>query len=136
MANELRIGEVPDTYPRTINKTPSASDEKSWDDKDDKPHYAQVDVEASSTKPNDDGSDVILHDEREIATHVISIDDDPSLSPWTFRSFFIGLGLSAFGGSLGIIIISLSRAPAHIYLQPKSTISSLCAKYVSSFISV
>ena len=43
----------------------------------------------------------ILHDEREIATHVISVADDPSLNPWTLRSFIIGIGLSAFGGVLG-----------------------------------
>jgi hypothetical protein len=26
----------------------------------------------------------------EIITHVIHVDDDPTLSPWTFRMFFIG----------------------------------------------
>ncbi|CAI7569295.1 unnamed protein product [Penicillium viridicatum] len=27
----------------------------------------------------------------EIVTHVIHVDDDPTLNPWTFRMFFIGL---------------------------------------------
>ncbi|KAF7530506.1 hypothetical protein PCG10_000006 [Penicillium crustosum] len=36
----------------------------------------------------------------EIVTNVIHVDDDPTLSPWTFRMFFIGLGLSAFGAVL------------------------------------
>ncbi|KAJ5891674.1 uncharacterized protein N7473_007902 [Penicillium subrubescens] len=36
----------------------------------------------------------------EIITHVIHVDDDPTLSPWTFRMFFIGLGLSGFGAVL------------------------------------
>ncbi|CAI7582511.1 unnamed protein product [Penicillium discolor] len=36
----------------------------------------------------------------EIVTHVIHVDDDPTLNPWTFRMFFIGLGLSAFGAVL------------------------------------
>ncbi|KAF8833285.1 OPT superfamily oligopeptide transporter [Paxillus ammoniavirescens] len=102
MAAEGRIGEIPDTYSTTINRTPRASDEKTYA-KDEKSHYTQADVEASSTEPDDDGSDVVLHDEREIATHVISVDDDPCLNPWTFRSFFIGLGLSAFGASLAEI---------------------------------
>ncbi len=31
-----------------------------------------------------------LVDAGEIVTHVIHVDDDPSLSPWTFRMFFIG----------------------------------------------
>ena len=43
----------------------------------------------------------VLRNERDIVTHVISVYDDPSLNPWTFRSFFIGFGLSAFGGVLG-----------------------------------
>ncbi|KZV71079.1 OPT superfamily oligopeptide transporter [Peniophora sp. CONT] len=51
----------------------------------------------------DSGSTAVLQDERDIATHVISIDDDPSLSPWTFRSFVLGIGLSAFGGVLAEI---------------------------------
>ncbi|KAF8557285.1 OPT superfamily oligopeptide transporter [Imleria badia] len=85
----------PDGYPTTINRVSNTSDEKSY--------YAKADVEARSNPPTDDASGVVLHSEREIATHVISVDDDPSLNPWTFRAFFLGLGLSAFGGSLAEI---------------------------------
>lgn len=45
--------------------------------------------------------EVVLSNERDIATHVISVDDDTTLSPWTFRTFFLGIGLSTFGGVLG-----------------------------------
>jgi len=86
----------PNDYPTTVDVVPSLSDEKSY--------YAKADVEATSNPPTDDASDVVLHSEREIATHVISVDDDPSLNPWTFRAFFLGLGLSAFGGSLGTFL--------------------------------
>jgi len=72
-------------------KTPSVSDEKAYHEKHD--------VETATTEA--ESADVVLHDERDIATHVISVSDDPSLSPWTFRAFFIGIGLSAFGGVLG-----------------------------------
>ncbi|KZV70159.1 OPT superfamily oligopeptide transporter [Peniophora sp. CONT] len=51
----------------------------------------------------DGGMTAVLQDERDIATHVISVDDDPSLSPWTFRAFVLGIGLSAFGGVLAEI---------------------------------
>jgi hypothetical protein len=61
------------------------------------PFYSKVDVE--STTGTDTTS--ILQNERDIVTHVISVEDDPSLNPWTFRSFFIGIGLSVFGGVLG-----------------------------------
>lgn len=35
---------------------------------------------------------------RELVTEVISTDDDPSLNPWTFRMWFIGIGISVFAG--------------------------------------
>jgi hypothetical protein len=44
---------------------------------------------------------IVLEDERDIATHVITVADDPSLNPWTLRALILGLGLSAFGGVLG-----------------------------------
>lgn len=73
----------------TQEKTPSVLDEKSV--------YSGTDIESTTS------SDVtgVLKNERDLVTHVISLDDDPSLSPWTFRSLFIGIGLSAFGGVLG-----------------------------------
>ncbi|KAF2673865.1 OPT superfamily oligopeptide transporter [Microthyrium microscopicum] len=40
---------------------------------------------------------------RDLATEVIHAKDDPTLSPWTFRTWFIGMGLSIFGGVLGTI---------------------------------
>ena len=48
-----------------------------------------------------DGTTAVLRNERDIVTHIISVEDDPSLNPWTFRSFLIGIGLSAFGVVLG-----------------------------------
>jgi hypothetical protein len=58
---------------------------------------SKIDVE--STTETD--SIEVLQNERDIVTYVISVEDDPSLNPWTFRSFFIGIGLSIFGGILG-----------------------------------
>ncbi|KAG8217851.1 OPT oligopeptide transporter [Butyriboletus roseoflavus] len=79
-------------------------DEQSFE-RDEKSYAAKADVEAASNPPisSDDASDIIFHTEREIATHVISVNDDPTLNPWTFRAFFLGLSLSAFGGSLAEI---------------------------------
>ena len=93
----------PDSDRTTINRVPSISEDKS-SRKDEKSYGVKADLEAASNPPIDDASDIVLHSEREIATHVISVDDDPSLNPWTFRAFFLGLGLSAFGGSLGEFI--------------------------------
>ena len=47
-----------------------------------------------------DGKD--LSDAQNLVTYVISVEDDPSLNPWTFRTLVIGIGLSTFGGVLGM----------------------------------
>jgi hypothetical protein len=56
-------------------------------------------AEVNSVQDSDEFA--VLSSERDIATHIVSIHDDPSLNPWTVRAFVIGLGLSAFGGVLG-----------------------------------
>jgi len=112
----------PNVHPTSINMVPSVNDEKSLE----KSYYVNADVEATSnplTDP-DDASDVVLHSERDIATHVISVDDDPSLNPWTFRAFFLGLGLSAFGGSLGTFLSFIVFFSAYSTEQPRSIISN------------
>ncbi|KAG6857386.1 hypothetical protein H0H87_004748 [Tephrocybe sp. NHM501043] len=67
------------------------------------------DEKTIDSKPSDLESDVIgvdtgefnvLENERDIATNIITVADDPSLNPWTIRAFVIGIGLSAFGGVL------------------------------------
>ena len=58
----------------------------------------QDEIESSC---NSDSNFAVLHSERDIATNIISVHDDPNLNPWTLRAFVIGFGLSAFGGVLG-----------------------------------
>ncbi|KAG1832079.1 OPT oligopeptide transporter protein-domain-containing protein [Suillus variegatus] len=85
-----------------MERVSSFNDEKSIDVKEKSKSYCvNGDVETSTGEDTDEIT--VLQNERDIATHVISVDDDPSLNPWTFRAFFIGLGLSAFGGSLAQI---------------------------------
>lgn len=119
--------QVPDAHtdsnPATINRVPIVSNER-FMAKDEKPHCAKEDLEATSIPPADDAPDVVLYSELEIANHVISVDDDPSLNPWTFRAFFLGLGLSAFGGSLGAIISLTVFSSAYYTKQPRSIISN------------
>ena len=73
------------------------------------------DTEVAAKLPVEDISCPVLYSEREIVTHIISVDDDPSLNPWTFRALFIGLGLSAFGGSLGMFISRPASALCFLY---------------------
>ena len=60
----------------------------------------------------------------DLVTEVIHAQDDPTLNPWTFRMWFLGLGLSAFGGVLSTIY----------YFKPQtlavSTIFLGCISYI------
>lgn len=60
----------------------------------------------------------------DLVTEVIHASDDPSLNPWTFRMWFLGIGLSAFGGVLSTIY----------YFKPQtlgvSTIFLGCISYI------
>ncbi|TFK40185.1 OPT oligopeptide transporter protein-domain-containing protein [Crucibulum laeve] len=67
---------------------------------DEKRDFKQDEIESTGDTDSNFG---VLQDERDIATHVISVTDDPSLNPWTLRAFIIGIGLSAFGGVLAEI---------------------------------
>jgi hypothetical protein len=33
---------------------------------------------------------------KDLVTEILLVEDDPSLNPWTFRTWFIGIGLSVF----------------------------------------
>jgi hypothetical protein len=42
----------------------------------------------------------VVSDAKDLVTHVLHVDDNPELSPWTFRAFFLGeyCGTSVAGG--------------------------------------
>ena len=35
---------------------------------------------------------------RELVSEILELEDDPTVNPWTFRMWFIGIGVSVFGG--------------------------------------
>ena len=77
-----------------VKTPPDSEKEASHLHSDDKDGFRQAEI-------NDSDSDFgVLSSERDIATHIVSVHDDPTLNPWTIRAFVIGLGLSAFGGVL------------------------------------
>lgn len=93
------------------NPSPEMISRVSWDDKADPESLGKA-------------NDVVPNNERELVAHVISEDDDPSLNPWTFRSFFIGFGLSAFGSALAEIY----------YFKPQTLTVSLMFLAIMSYI--
>jgi hypothetical protein len=34
----------------------------------------------------------------DLVTEILAVEDDPSMNPWTFRLWFIGIGMSVFAG--------------------------------------
>ncbi|KII92275.1 hypothetical protein PLICRDRAFT_50693 [Plicaturopsis crispa FD-325 SS-3] len=90
----MAIGDIPELKDPIVDEKAFGIEEKVVYDNG-------VDVESTQASEEDDFA--VLTTERDVATHVVSLDDDPSLNPWTFRAFFIGIGLSAFGGVLAEI---------------------------------
>jgi hypothetical protein len=35
---------------------------------------------------------------RDLVTEILRVEDDPTVNPWTFRMWFIGIGMSVFAG--------------------------------------
>ncbi|MCJ1399097.1 hypothetical protein MMC11_002299 [Xylographa trunciseda] len=60
----------------------------------------------------------------QLVTSVLSVDDDPTLNPWTFRMWFIGLGLSLFGSVLSTIY----------YFKPQTVFVSVIFLTIWSYI--
>ncbi|CAA7268243.1 unnamed protein product [Cyclocybe aegerita] len=50
-----------------------------------------------------DGKERPIETDADYSTRLISLDDDPTLPIWTFRMWFLSLGLSCFGAVLGQI---------------------------------
>lgn len=64
----------------------------------------QSDSESYDVRKEDHfGEAVVVTDAKELVTHVLHVDDDPTLNPWTFRAFFIGAGLAIFAAVLQTI---------------------------------
>ncbi|KAF8071803.1 OPT oligopeptide transporter protein-domain-containing protein [Lyophyllum atratum] len=82
------------------------------------------DVESIDHADSDSNGHDVLESERDIATHVISVVDDPSSNPWTIRAFIIGIGLSAFGGVLAEIY----------YFKPQTVLVSTMFLAIISYV--
>lgn len=82
------------------------------------------DVEVASTDDSENESGEVLSDARDLVSRIISVEDDPSLSPWTFRMAVIGLGLSGFGGVLAEIY----------YFKPQTVLVSTTFLAIISYI--
>lgn len=51
----------------------------------------ETEISSSSDEEGRGGEVNALETAEDIVTAIINVDDDPTLNPWTFRMFFIGL---------------------------------------------
>ncbi|KAJ7107983.1 peptide transporter MTD1 [Mycena crocata] len=90
-------------------RTPSFHEEK-YDDKNEKssvdvaePIVAEVYNDVREIDLDDSGKERPIVTDVDVATRLISLEDDPTLPAFTFRMWFLGTGLSCFGAVLGQI---------------------------------
>lgn len=100
-----------DTAAPVPNST-SQTTKPNWRDQVHQSEYVATDVEKSGlqAKPvpvrDDDGEEYFAQPPTtamDLVTEVIHATDDPTLNPWTFRTFLLGMILSIFGGTLASI---------------------------------
>jgi hypothetical protein len=61
-------------------------------------------VEDEAVPPYDEnGKERVLETAADFATALCSLDDDPTMPVYTFRTWFLGLGLAVFGAVLGML---------------------------------
>lgn len=91
---------------------------------DEKASMNKADVEAGSDSSLSDETAEVIHDSAALVTQVISVEDDPTLNPWTIRAWVIGAGLSTFGGVLAEIF----------YFKPQTVLVSTMFLAIISYV--
>lgn len=69
-------------------------------------------------------ADTTLDTTLQLVTKTLDITDDPTESPYTFRSFFIGLGLAAFGAVIAEIF----------YFKPQTVVVNVIFLQIIAFV--
>ena len=61
-------------------------------------HEERRDVDATKVETVEDGqvAKVVPSSAEDLVREVLSLEDDPTLNPWTFRMWFIGISISVF----------------------------------------
>lgn len=89
-------GDNADHVDKVAATPPSAGSHESMSDKEKDAMGEKVARTTSSEVPqyrDEEGRDDTIHVDtaEDIVTTVIAVEDDPTLNPWTFRVFFIGM---------------------------------------------
>ncbi|EEB97874.1 hypothetical protein MPER_02715, partial [Moniliophthora perniciosa FA553] len=106
----------------------SSLDEKKASDSDiDVTHVGEVYDDVRVIDLGEDGKERPISTDVDVATRLISLEDDPTLPCFTFRMWFLGIGLSCFGAVLGQIF----------YFRPQTIfVSSLFLQIIAYILGV
>lgn len=99
------VAELVDQLPTLPENTSGSSIEEKSDEKYNEKQSSDgtEEFEADEKYLDDDGHEKVLETAEDFSTRLISLEDDPNLPIHTFRTWFIGLGLAAFGAVLGML---------------------------------
>lgn len=90
----------------TLERKTFSADEKSFDEKHDDSDRSSSNIEHvydDIVALGEDGREKPVETDLEVVTRLISLEDDTTLPILTFRTWFLGIGLSCFGAVLGQI---------------------------------
>lgn len=104
-ANKPLATEVPSEAPLATEKSYSNEklDEKKVETAESILEHGDVYEDARVIDLDESGKERPIETDIDVATRLISLEDDPTLPCFTFRMWFLGLGLSCFGAVLGQI---------------------------------
>ena len=107
--------------PVDVDNKSSELDEKSANPSDDKLYHGKLEsaitapavLEAEETLYDANGKEKVLETPSDFASALVSLEDDPETYIHTFRTWFIGIGLSVFGAVLGMLFVNSVLAALH-----------------------
>lgn len=93
-AQDAAFSEKVSSEEEVTSPGPRIRDEENFREKrDSSPEIqgAESDSDSYDVRKEDHfGEAEVIHDAKALVTHVLHVDDDPNLSPYTFRSLFLG----------------------------------------------
>ncbi|KAF8877581.1 OPT oligopeptide transporter protein-domain-containing protein [Gymnopilus junonius] len=128
------------------NRPPSLLDDKASDPKVDDLSLPSSEIgEVFTDGPRlidlgDDGKERPIATDLDYSLRLLSLDDDPTLPIWTFRMWFLSLGLACFGAVLGQIFyfrpqtvasVAFTDLIGKLIYAPKISVSQLFLQIVS-----
>ncbi|MCJ1411801.1 hypothetical protein MMC19_005893 [Ptychographa xylographoides] len=108
----------------SISKNSSGSESPNKEINEKSGDYVSGAVPAYDEEEGNHSGKLRVENAEQLVTSILSVDDDPTLNAWTFRMWFLGLGLSLFGSVLATIY----------YFKPQTVFVSVIFLAVVSYV--